>query len=126
MARARSARCRCRRSVASASTTWRSPSTAATSSSRARSSSPAARLQRVPGALPIGVPYVQLAGSPMAVLVVHGADDPRTEPDELARFARAVPGAVLHVIAGAGHAPHSERAAKAEVTEVAASFLRAG
>ncbi len=60
------------------------------------------------------------------VLVVHGAGDPRTEPDELERFARAVPGAVLHVIAGAGHAPHSERAATAEVTEVAASFLRAG
>jgi pimeloyl-ACP methyl ester carboxylesterase len=67
----------------------------------------------------------QLAALAVPVLVVHGADDPRTEPDELERFARAVPGAELHVIAGAGHAPHSERAASAEVTAVAARFLRA-
>jgi len=59
------------------------------------------------------------------VLVLHGADDPRTEPDELARVARALPGATLHVIAGAGHSPHSERAASAEATAVAARFLRA-
>ncbi|HEY0482744.1 MAG TPA: alpha/beta fold hydrolase [Kofleriaceae bacterium] len=58
------------------------------------------------------------------VLVLHGADDPRTEPDELDRVRRALPGAVIHVIAGAGHAPHSERAARAEATEVAARFLR--
>jgi 3-oxoadipate enol-lactonase len=57
-------------------------------------------------------------------LVIHGADDPRTEPGELERFARAVPGAELHVIAGAGHAPHSERAASAEVTAAGARFLR--
>jgi pimeloyl-ACP methyl ester carboxylesterase len=60
------------------------------------------------------------------VLVIHGADDPRTEPDELERFARAVPAAQLHVIAGAGHAPHSERAASADATAAAARFLRAG
>ena len=59
------------------------------------------------------------------VLVLHGADDPRTEPDELDRVARALPGATIHRIAGGGHSPHSERGASAEATEVAASFLRA-
>lgn len=58
------------------------------------------------------------------VLVLHGADDPRTEPDELDRVARALPGATFHVIAGAGHAPHSERAASQEATDAAARFLR--
>lgn len=58
------------------------------------------------------------------VLVLHGADDPRTEPGELDRVARALPHATIHVIAGAGHAPHSERASSAEATEVAAKFLR--
>jgi len=58
-------------------------------------------------------------------LVLHGADDPRTEPGEVDRVARALPGATVHVIAGAGHAPHSERAASAEATAVAARFLRA-
>lgn len=60
------------------------------------------------------------------VLVLHGADDPRTEPDELERVRRALPRATIHVIAGAGHSPHSERGASAEATEVAARFLRAG
>lgn len=59
------------------------------------------------------------------VLVLHGADDPRTEPGELDRVARALPGATLHVIAGAGHSPHSERASSAEATQAAARFLRA-
>jgi 3-oxoadipate enol-lactonase len=58
-------------------------------------------------------------------LVVHGTDDPRTEPGELDRIARALPRATVHRIAGGGHAPHSERAASAEATRVAASFLRA-
>lgn len=57
-------------------------------------------------------------------LVLHGADDPRTEPGELDRVARALPRATIHVIAGAGHSPHSERASSAEATAVAARFLR--
>ena len=57
------------------------------------------------------------------VLVLHGADDPRTEPDELDRIARALPSAKIHVIAGAGHSPHSDRTASAEATAVAARFL---
>lgn len=58
-------------------------------------------------------------------LVLHGADDPRTEPGELDRVARTLPRATVHVITGAGHSPHSERAASAEATEVGARFLRA-
>jgi pimeloyl-ACP methyl ester carboxylesterase len=57
-------------------------------------------------------------------LVLHGADDPRTEPDELDRISRALPSATLHVIPGAGHSPHSERAASAETTRAAERFLR--
>jgi pimeloyl-ACP methyl ester carboxylesterase len=59
------------------------------------------------------------------VLVLHGADDPRTEPGELDRIARELPHATIHWIAGAGHSPHSERGASAEAAAVAASFLRA-
>jgi pimeloyl-ACP methyl ester carboxylesterase len=59
------------------------------------------------------------------VLVLHGAEDPRTEPGELDRVAREVPSATIHRIASARHAPHSERGASAEVTAVAARFLRA-
>jgi len=59
-------------------------------------------------------------------LVLHGADDPRTEPDELAAIARALPQATLRLIEGGGHAPHCERAVAAEATAIAAAFLRAG
>lgn len=58
------------------------------------------------------------------VLILHGADDPRTEPGELDRATRELPGATIHWIAGAGHSPHSERGASAEATRVGASFLR--
>jgi pimeloyl-ACP methyl ester carboxylesterase len=60
----------------------------------------------------------------MPVLVLHGADDPRTEPGEIDRVVRALPHATVHVIAGAGHAPHSERGSTAEVTAAAVRFLR--
>jgi pimeloyl-ACP methyl ester carboxylesterase len=58
-------------------------------------------------------------------LVLHGADDPRTEPGELDRLRREAPAAEIRVIAGGGHSPHSERAAAAEATAAAAAFLRA-
>ncbi len=57
-------------------------------------------------------------------LVLHGADDPRTEPGELDRVRREVPAATIHVIPGGGHSPHSERATSAAATAAAASFLR--
>jgi 3-oxoadipate enol-lactonase len=66
----------------------------------------------------------RLAELAVPALVLHGADDPRTEPGELDRVARALPRAAMHVIAGAGHSPHTERASAAEATEVAARFLR--
>ncbi|MBA3821087.1 MAG: alpha/beta hydrolase [Deltaproteobacteria bacterium] len=59
------------------------------------------------------------------VLLLHGSEDPRTEPGELERVRRAVPQAELAMIAGAGHSPHSERAAAAEATVIATRFLRA-
>jgi pimeloyl-ACP methyl ester carboxylesterase len=58
-------------------------------------------------------------------LVLHGADDPRTEPGELDRIRRDVPHAAIEMIAGAGHSPHSECAAAATSTAIAAAFLRA-
>jgi len=58
------------------------------------------------------------------VLVLHGADDPRTEPGELDQVARELPSATIHRIAGGGHAPHSEREVSGEATAVAARFLR--
>jgi pimeloyl-ACP methyl ester carboxylesterase len=58
------------------------------------------------------------------VLVVHGANDPRTEPGELDRLRREVPHAELRLIANGGHSPHSEREAAAETTRFAAEFLR--
>lgn len=58
-------------------------------------------------------------------LVLHGADDPRTEPGELDRVRREVPTAAFAVIPGGGHSPHSERAASAAATAAAAAFLRA-
>jgi pimeloyl-ACP methyl ester carboxylesterase len=58
-------------------------------------------------------------------LVLHGADDPRTEPGELDQIARELPRATIHRIVGGGHAPHAERSASAEATLVATRFLRA-
>ena len=58
------------------------------------------------------------------VLVIHGADDPRTEPGELERLAAQLPRATIHRLVGAGHSPHSERTARAQATAIAASFLR--
>jgi pimeloyl-ACP methyl ester carboxylesterase len=66
----------------------------------------------------------RLADIACPVLAIHGTDDPRTEPGELDRLTRELPHARVHWIAGAGHAPHAERAASAETTEVGASFLR--
>lgn len=57
------------------------------------------------------------------MLVLHGADDPRTEPGELDRLRREVPHAEIHVLAGAGHSPHSERASSAACSRLAADFL---
>jgi pimeloyl-ACP methyl ester carboxylesterase len=57
------------------------------------------------------------------VLVLHGADDPRTEPGELDRIRREVPAARIEMIAGAGHSPHTTRGTAARVTGIVADFL---
>jgi pimeloyl-ACP methyl ester carboxylesterase len=57
------------------------------------------------------------------MLVVHGADDPRTEPGELDRIRREVPGARIEMIEGGGHSPHSTRATAGQVTRIVEGFL---
>lgn len=57
------------------------------------------------------------------MLVVHGADDPRTEPGELDRIRREVPTARIEMIEGGGHSPHNTRATAAQVTAIVGSFL---
>ncbi len=53
---------------------------------------------------------------------IHGARDPRTEPDELAAIESHLPGRV-RLIAEGGHSPHSESAAAAECSRLAREFL---
>jgi len=57
------------------------------------------------------------------MLVLHGADDPRTEPGELDRIPREVRTARIEMIAGAGHSPHSERGSAARCTQLVADFI---
>jgi len=57
------------------------------------------------------------------MLVVHGADDPRTEPGELDRIRREVPTAQIEMIDGGGHSPHTTRATAAKVTGIVERFL---
>ena len=57
------------------------------------------------------------------MLVVHGADDPRTEPGELDRIRREVPTARIEMIQGGGHSPHSNRATAGQVTKIVDGFL---
>jgi pimeloyl-ACP methyl ester carboxylesterase len=56
-------------------------------------------------------------------LVLHGDDDPRTEPGELDRIRREVPAARIEMIEGGGHSPHSARATAAQVTAIVEAFL---
>jgi pimeloyl-ACP methyl ester carboxylesterase len=57
-------------------------------------------------------------------LLIHGSQDPRTEPDELRQLQAACPSLNLHFIRGGNHSPHSEPASAAEATSAALSFLR--
>ena len=50
-------------------------------------------------------------------VLIHGAQDPRTEPWELDAVRRELPNAVMHVIASGGHSPHSEAAACQEFNQ---------
>jgi pimeloyl-ACP methyl ester carboxylesterase len=57
------------------------------------------------------------------MLVVHGADDPRTEPGELDRIRREVPSARIEMVEGGGHSPHSARGTASQVTAIVDGFL---
>jgi pimeloyl-ACP methyl ester carboxylesterase len=57
------------------------------------------------------------------MLVLHGVDDPRTEPGELDRIRREVRTARIEMLAGAGHSPHSERGSAARCTALVVDFL---
>jgi pimeloyl-ACP methyl ester carboxylesterase len=59
------------------------------------------------------------------VLVLHGSDDPRTEPGELDAVRSALPAARVHVIAGGGHSPHSEPGTATECRRAVLDFLQA-
>ena len=57
------------------------------------------------------------------MLVIHGADDPRTEPGELDRIRREVPGARIELLEGGGHSPHNARGTAGRATMLAGEFL---
>jgi len=59
----------------------------------------------------------------LPVMVMHGADDPRTEPGELERLRREVPLAEWRVLPTAGHSPHSERATREACRDLVATFV---
>jgi non-heme chloroperoxidase len=59
------------------------------------------------------------------ILLVHGRQDPRTEPGELDAIVDALPHAVLAFYADAGHSPHSEASANDAVTTAVAGFIDA-
>lgn len=67
----------------------------------------------------------QLHALRVPTLLVHGQDDPRTEPGELDRVRREVPHATIEMIPGGGHSPHSERAVADLTTAAAVRFLSA-
>jgi pimeloyl-ACP methyl ester carboxylesterase len=67
----------------------------------------------------------RLAQLKSPTILIHGEDDPRTEPGELDRIKQLIPQASLHLIAGGGHSPHSKRAAADQCTRIAREFLRA-
>jgi 3-oxoadipate enol-lactonase len=56
-------------------------------------------------------------------LLLHGRDDPRTEPGELDAARAALPHARLALL-DAGHAPHASRRAAEAANAAAAAFLR--
>ena len=57
-------------------------------------------------------------------LVVHGDDDPRTEPDELARIRRELPDARFEIIEGGGHCPHAHPRTGERVGELISDFAK--
>jgi len=56
-------------------------------------------------------------------LVIHGAEDPRTEPGELEEVRRLLPRAAFHVLEGARHAPHAEARTAEPCVRLVREFL---
>ena len=76
-----------------------------------------------------GRPEADLYGGRLSHLTaptcfVHGSQDPRTEPGELAAAREQLPHAAMHVLAGVGHSPHTHKAAASECNRLVAAFLR--
>jgi pimeloyl-ACP methyl ester carboxylesterase len=65
----------------------------------------------------------RLAELSVPSIVVHGGEDPRTEPGELDEVRRRLPRARFHVLPGAKHCPHNERAHAAECGKLVRDFL---
>ena len=65
----------------------------------------------------------RLAQLTVPVAFLHGASDPRTDPGELDEVRRQLPMAAMHIIAGAGHSPHSEPASAGECAQVVRDAL---
>ena len=55
-------------------------------------------------------------------LVIHGADDPRTEPGELDRVRAELPNARFEIIDGGGHCPHAHPRTAARVGQLIQDF----
>ncbi len=58
------------------------------------------------------------------VLLLHGANDPRTEPDELDDLASSIPRARVERVPDAGHCPHHEARAAGHAIRAGVRFLR--
>jgi len=56
-------------------------------------------------------------------LFLHGKLDPRTEPGEMARVAKAVPQAQIKFVESGKHSPHSEPAVAEECNRIVREFL---
>jgi len=57
-------------------------------------------------------------------LFLHGSLDPRTEPGEMERVGKELPGATMKFISNGKHSPHSEDAAFEECSAIAGEFLK--
>ena len=65
-----------------------------------------------------------LGGIRVPTLFLHGSLDPRTEPGEMERVRKELPGAMMKFVGNGKHSPHSEEAAFAECNAIAKEFLQ--
>ena len=57
-------------------------------------------------------------------IFLHGKQDPRTEPNELATVQQQLPTTPIHLIEEGKHSPHSERLAASETIRLANQFIQ--